>query len=158
MKTLVTVGCSSFCFDRLFQIIDNLCDRGVLNSDEITAQTGKINYSIRNYRHFDFTGNDEMSKMQEEADLIICHAGTGTVTGALKKGKKVIVFPRLEKYHEHESDHQLDLAREFTEQDYVLCAMNEAELERAIGQIDSFTPKPFVSNRENFCNLIRSLL
>lgn len=99
-----------------------------------------------------------MEELQSKADLIICHAGTGTVTGALKKGKKVIVFPRLKEYGEHESDHQLDLAREFAEEGYVLCAMNEEELEQAIKQIESFTPKPFVSNRENFCNLIRSLL
>lgn len=158
MKVLITVGSSSFCFDRLFQIIDLLCEKHVLNSDDITAQTGKNQYSIRYYPHFDYIPNDEMQKLQQDADLIICHAGTGTVIGALKKGKKVIVFPRLAKYHEHESNHQLDLAREFTKEGYVLCAMNEEELERAISQSESFQPKPFVSNQENFCNLVRSLL
>ena len=155
---LVTVGSSNFKFDRLFLVLDHLCEKGKIDGDQIIAQTGNIDGTIKHYRHFDFISNEEMQKLQQEADLIVCHAGTGTVIGALKKGKKVIVFPRLGEYHEHESDHQLDLAREFTEQGYVLCAMNEEELEQAIGQIDSFTPKPFVSNRENFCNLIRSLL
>ncbi len=130
----------------------------MLNAADITAQTGEIHYSIRHFNHFDFIPNEEMQELQQQADLIICHAGTGTVTGAIKKGKKVIVFPRLQQYHEHESDHQLELAREFTEQGYVLCAMNEEELAAAIAAVDAFEPRPFVSNRENFCNLIRSLL
>ncbi len=158
MKTLVTAGSSGFHFGRLFKITDALCERGVLNPDDVTAQTGRIDYSVQHCRHFDYASSDKMEELQSKADLIICHAGTGTVTGALKKGKKVIVFPRLKEYGEHESDHQLDLAREFAEEGYVLCAMNEEELEQAIKQIESFTPKPFVSNRENFCNLIRSLL
>ena len=142
----------------MFQAIDGLCERRILNPDDITAQTGEIHYRIQRFPHFDFAQNAEMQEHQKNADLIICHAGTGTVIGALKKGKTVIVFPRLQKYHEHESDHQLDLAREFAEEGYVLCAMNEDELEQALGQVASFTPKPFVSNQENFCNLIRSLL
>lgn len=155
---LVTVGSSNILFDRLFKIIDSLCDRGVLCGEDIIAQTGKIGYEIRNYRHFDFVANDEMKKYQADADLIICHAGTGTVIGALKMGKKVIVFPRLAKFGEHESDHQLDLAREFTEEGYVLCAMDEAELEDALRRVGDFEPKKFVSNQENFLKLIRSLL
>lgn len=158
MKILVTVGCSGFPFDRLFRILDSLCERGEISGSDITAQTGNISYSVRNYRHFDFVANDEMKKYQADADLIICHAGTGTVVGALKMGKKVIVFPRLARFGEHESDHQLDLAREFTEEGYVLCAMDEAELEDALRRVGDFEPKKFVSNQENFLKLIRSLL
>lgn len=155
---LVTVGSSDIQFDRLFSALDSLCEKGVISKDELVAQTGKTAYQIRNYRHFNFVSNDEMHRIQQEADLIICHAGTGTVVGCLKMGKKVIVFPRLKKYHEHESDHQLDIAKDFEGKGYVLCAMNEEELEQAIKQSESFQPKPFVSNRENFCDLIRSLL
>lgn len=138
--------------------MDSLCERKVLDPKDITVQTGETNYQIKHCRHFDYTSNDEMKKLREEAELIICHAGVGTVIGALKEGKKVIVFPRLAQYHEHESDHQLDIAKDFEGKGYVLCAMNEEELEQAIKQSESFQPKPFVSNRENFCNLIRSLL
>lgn len=155
---LITVGSSNFRFDRLFEIIDSLCDRGVLSGVDIIAQTGKISYTIRNFRHFDFASGEEMKKYQSEADLIICHAGTGTVVGSLKMGKRVIVFPRLARFGEHESDHQLDLAREFTEEGYVLCAMDEAELEDALRRIRDFQSKPFVSNQQNFLRLIRSLI
>lgn len=155
---LVTVGSSYMEFDRLFKILDTLCERNVLNGEDIIAQTGNIKYNIQHFKHFSFIPGDEMEVLQNEADLVICHAGTGTVTGTLKKGKKVIIFPRLQKYHEHESDHQLDLAREFSEEGYVLCAMNEAELETAVKQIDSFSPKKFISNQEKFCELVNSLL
>lgn len=158
MKILATVGCSGFPFDRLFRILDSLCEKGILSGKEIVAQTGKITYPIRHYRYFEFVDNETMRQYQSDADLVICHAGTGTVVGSLKMGKKVIVFPRLARFGEHESDHQLDLAREFTEEGYVLCAMDEAELEDALRRAVDFHPKPFVSNQQNFLRLIRSLI
>ena len=69
MKILVTVGCSGFAFDRLFRMLDALCDRGVLSGVDIIAQTGKISYTIRNFRHFDFASGEELKKYQSEADL-----------------------------------------------------------------------------------------
>lgn len=154
----VTVGSSNIQFDRIFETLDILIDDKILNGEEILAQTGKIAYQIRNYKHFEFVGSDQMEKLQKEADFIICHAGTGTVTGALKKGKRVIVFPRLKKFGEHESDHQLDLATQFAMEGYVLCASNTIELKDAIQRINHFHPKEFISNTKNFCKLIRELI
>lgn len=158
MKILLSVGCSNFKFDRLFKIIDELCEEKILDGSEIIAQTGVIDYKIKHYENFSFASNETMSKYQEEADLIICHAGTGTVIGSLKKGKKIIVFPRQKQYNEHESDHQFDLANQFYNEGYVLLATNKQELKSAIDKIDSFTPKIFVSNKENFVEMIRNLL
>lgn len=155
---LVTVGSSNIQFDRLFKILDSLCEKGVLHGEDVIAQTGKLNYEISHYKHFPFISNEEMDRMQQSADFIICHAGTGTVTGAIKKGKKTIVFPRLKKYGEHESDHQLDLASQFAQEGYVLCAFDEEQLAEAVIGIDRFTPKKFISNTQNFCKMIESLL
>lgn len=154
----VTVGCSNFKFDRLFRMLDDLCDKRILQGKDIVAQTGKLSYRIRNYQHFDYDSNEKMQRYQKNADFVICHAGTGTVVGALKKGKKIIIVPRLQRYNEHESDHQMDLARDFEEEGYVLCAMDEKELEEALEKVGDFCPKPFVSNRENFYKMICGLL
>ena len=44
------------------------------------------------------------------ADIIITHGGPATFMGAIAKGKKPIVVPRLEKFGEHVNDHQIEFA------------------------------------------------
>lgn len=155
---LVTVGSTNFKFDRFFKIMDEIVEEGVLDGNNIVAQTGIKDYEIKNYKNFEFVSNEEMGKLQSGADVIICHAGTGTVTNSLSKGKKVIVFPRLKKFGEHESDNQLELASAFQSAGYVLCATNKEELITAIKNIDNFLPKEFSSNNKNFMNILKGLL
>ncbi len=157
-KFLVTVGSTNFKFDRLFKIIDELIDEGVLKGEEVVAQTGIKNYQIRNYENFEFATNDEMDKLQLDAQVIICHAGTGTVTGSLLKEKKVIVFPRLKQFNEHESDNQLELATAFRDAGFVEYATDKESLIYAINNLNSFEPKKFVSNNKNFLNILRGIL
>ena len=157
-KFLVTVGSTNFKFDRLFKIIDELIEEGVLKGEEVVAQTGVTGYQIKNYQNFEFSTHEEMSKLQQNAEVVICHAGTGTVTGSLLKGKKVIVFPRLSKFNEHESDNQLELATAFRDAGYVSFATDKESLINAINNLNAFEPKKFVSNNENFLKLLRGVL
>lgn len=99
-------------------------------------------------------GRNEYEKYVEQADVIISHAGTGSVIPPLKKGKKVIVFPRRECYGEHLDDHQLELANIFTQNGYTLCATNKAELQNCLSNIKNFVPRPFESNTRNMNKLI----
>lgn len=155
---LVTVGSTGFKFDRLFRILDELCDEGVLTGDKLVVQTGKTDYEPRNFKSFEFIEYEKMEELVSSSEYIICHSGTGTVVGALKKGKKIIVFPRLKVFNEHESNHQLDLAETFCQEGYVLAAKDKSELKNAIAKVKDFAPKKFVSNTQNFLKLLKSLL
>ena len=157
-KFLITVGSTNFKFDRLFKIIDELIEEGVLKAEEVVAQTGIKSYQIKNYENFEFATHEEMSVLQQNAEVIICHAGTGTVTGSLLKGKKVIVFPRLKQFNEHESDNQLELATAFKDAGYVSFATDKESLVNAINSLSTFCPKQFVSNNKNFLNILRGVL
>ena len=154
MDILVSVGASEFSFERLLRIIDELCEEGVLDGNHVIAQKGVATYTPKHYRSFDLIGRDEYQKYMEQADVIISHAGTGSVIPALKIGKKVIVFPRLAKYGEHVDNHQLELADVFTHAGYTLCATNKEELKTCIRTLDEFTPPPFQSNTANMNRLI----
>lgn len=151
---LVCVGASEYKFDRLLKIIDELCDEKVIKGNEIIAQIGNTKYKPQNYSNFNLIGRKEFQMYVDQADLIITHAGTGCVVPSLKKGKKVIIFPRLEEYHEHLDNHQLDLCEAFSSAGYVLCAKNKKELEKCIKEYKEFKPKKFISNSEKFNNLI----
>lgn len=150
---LVTVGMSEHKFDRLFKLIEELCEEGLIK-DDIIVQCGKKIYKSKYFKSFDIIPNDEFKDLMKKSNYLITHAGTGSVVPALKQGKKVIVFPRLEKYKEHVDNHQVELAELFKKNNYVLSAYNKDELIECIKKIDDFIPKPFISNNENMNNLI----
>lgn len=96
----VCVGSREYQFNRLLREIDLLIDEGKI-TEEVFAQIGQSDYIPQNYSFKRFLSPDEFKKYQQEANIIISHAGTGALIGALKLGKKVIAVPRLAKYGEH---------------------------------------------------------
>ena len=48
------------------------------------------------------------------ADLIISHAGAGSIIDLLTSRKKFILFPRLREYNEAIDNHQLELCEAFS--------------------------------------------
>lgn len=155
MKVLVTIGSmSEKKFTRLFNIIDELCGEGVLDGNQIIAQVGFDHYESSYYKCFDMVADEDFKKMIDECDLVVTHAGTGTVTACLKKRKKVIIFPRMAVYDEHYDDHQMELSELFAKKGYVLQATSKEELKFHIRHIGEFTPVPFVSNNERMNKII----
>lgn len=154
MDILISVGASEYGFDRLLKIIDELCDENILNGEKIIAQLGSSHYKPHSYKYFELVSRDEYQNYMDNADIIISHAGTGSVIPPLKMGKKVIVFPRLEQFGEHLDDHQLELAEVFTQGGYTLCANDKDELKSCLLKIDEFHPKTFKSNNANMNKLI----
>lgn len=49
------------------------------------------------------------------ADVVICHAGVGTVVTAIRSGHRPVLLTRLARYGEHVDDHQLQLAERLSE-------------------------------------------
>lgn len=154
MDILIGVGASEYGLDRLLVMIDELCEEGLLDGNHIIAQKGASKYVPRNYKSFKLISREAYQNYMDNADVIICHAGTGSVIPPLKQGKKVIVFPRREMYGEHLDDHQLELAEVFTKAGCTMCATNKDEMISCLKQIENFQPAPFKSNSEHMNQLI----
>ena len=71
------------------------------------------------FKYKRYISPEEFSLYQENATLIISHAGTGALIGALKKGKQVIAVPRLHRYGEHSDDHQIQIADALAKEGYL---------------------------------------
>lgn len=56
----------------------------------------------------------ELAAAMASADLVVGHAGTGTVVGCLQAGRCPLVVPRSAQHGEHIDDHQAQFARELT--------------------------------------------
>lgn len=150
----VSVGTSVFKFNRLFVLMDELCEEKVLDSNDIISQIGFSTYYPKKNYFFDFVEDEKNKEYINKADFLICHAGVGTILSALKQKKKVIVFPRLKKYGEHIDDHQLEISRAFADEGYILLATTKDELSNNIIKIQKFKPNSFSSNKREFNNLV----
>ena len=123
----ITLGSQKFPFDRLLQRVDELVGQGAI-ADEVFAQTGYSTYEPQGYASKPFLDRDEFAMRMAAAHVVITHAGTGAIMGALKAGCKVIAVPRLARYGEHVDDHQVQLIGEFEGMGIIEACYDVAEL------------------------------
>lgn len=105
----VTVGTHEQPFNRLIEEVDRLKKEGII-TDEVFIQTGFSTYQPQYCDWKSIISYSEMEDHMANADIIITHGGPATFMGAIAKGKKPIVVPRLEKFGEHVNDHQIEFA------------------------------------------------
>lgn len=127
----VCVGSRDYQFDRLLEAIDRLVEKGEVE-DKIVAQIGQSAYEPKHYEWYRFLDRDAFKNYQAEADLIISHAGTGALVGALKLEKQVISVPRLAKYGEHIDDHQTQVSGALAGEGYLREVLEMETLGEAI--------------------------
>jgi len=100
----VTVG-TQLPFDRLMKAVESWAIRN--KRDDVFAQIGPDRaYRPRHIKWANFISAPECRRRIEEADLIVSHAGMGTIISALELGKPLIVMPRSHELHEHRNNHQ----------------------------------------------------
>jgi UDP-N-acetylglucosamine transferase subunit ALG13 len=144
----VTVG-TQLTFDRLIKAVDEWA--GSRGRADVFAQVGPSELAARAITVQKFITPQECDQKMRAADVIVAHAGMGSILTALELGKPIIVMPRRASLGEHRNDHQLATARRFAELGSVSVAMDEKELVQrldAIGQIGA-APRisPFASER-----------
>lgn len=79
-----------------------------------------------------FIKMEQFGRLMEKAELLIMHAGAGSVIHAVQAGKIPVVMPRRVKYDEIVDDHQVEFAQALAESGKVVLAMEPADLEKAI--------------------------
>lgn len=142
---LVTLGTQKQQFTRLLDYIENSHI-----DDEIIVQAGFTKYDSKKMKIFDFIDYDKMNEYLKKSDIVITHAGTGSIVSALKLSKKVIACARVEKYLEHVDNHQEEILDVFYEEGYILKVDDQIDLDSIMKNIDKFKPKKYVSNTKNF--------
>ncbi len=136
----VTVG-SMFAFDRLVQAMDELVASGRI-TEPVFAQIGSGTYAPRAMPFERFVDKARFDELMASADCIVSHAGVGSIATALEHGKPILVLPRLKRYGEVVSDHQVATARRYAERGYVLVSWVEQEIPAALERLAGFLPAP----------------
>ena len=151
------LGTQNNSFYRLLEEIDRLIEIGKIN-DEVIVQAGYTKYESQNMKIIDFVSNDEIEKLEQQADCIITHGGVGSIIGSIEKGKKVIAVPRLKQYGEHVNDHQLDIVESFDKLGYIIGITDVSQLEKALKRVKEFEPKKYIQNTGNIIKIVENFI
>lgn len=145
---LVLLGTQHNDFHRLLEEIEKNIKKGNIK-EEVIVQAGFTKYKSENMKIFNMVPKSELEKLVDKADLIITHAGVGSIEMSLEKNKKVIAVPRLKKYGEHVNDHQKEIAQEFSKKGWIIGIDDVKFLGEAIEKSKNFIPIKYLVNRDN---------
>ncbi|MCK8107707.1 hypothetical protein MTF64_12550 [Pseudoalteromonas sp. 2CM41L] len=134
MKILVTVGSSPF--KSLVRAVDLVAKNHT--NHEFTFQISSSAYKPESGSYFTFS--KQFSDYIDDADVVITHAGAGTVFELLEKEKKCIVVPNYERVDKH----QADLTAYLEHNSFAIVCHKLKQIDTCIKQIDSFQAKPYI--------------
>ena len=119
VHVVVTLGSERFSFARAVEGIASslAADTVVLWQVGHTPVPADLIGSIHQW-----VPSDELSRAVSEADVVITHAGVGSILNALRAGVAPVVIPRRATFQEHVDDHQVELALELHERGIVVMA------------------------------------
>jgi UDP-N-acetylglucosamine transferase subunit ALG13 len=120
----LTVG-SQLPFDRLTTAVDDWAARrpGL----ELFGQVGNTDKPPANFASVATMSPEEYQRRFADADLIVAHAGMGTIIAALESGKPLLMLPRVARLGESRNDNQVGTARHFSS--FGLFEVAESEFE-----------------------------
>jgi UDP-N-acetylglucosamine transferase subunit ALG13 len=134
----VTVG-TELPFNRLIRVVDQWArDRG---RGDVFAQIGETDARPEHIRWSKFLHPSEFASRFAEAEVVISHAGMGTILSALQWEKPILVMPRRASLGEQRNDHQLATARRLSQLGKINVAMDEAELRVKVDELSQLRPR-----------------
>ena len=136
----VTVG-AQLPFNRLVRIVDEWAR--LSGRSDVFAQIGKTNWKPSYIQSTAFLKPDKFRSMIESADIVIAHAGMGSIISALEYGKPILIMPRKASLGEQRNDHQIFTARRFLEMKSVFATFDEKELLEKLNSIKDVDLKNF---------------
>lgn len=130
----VTVGTLHYPFDRLMRSVR------ALPVGEVVVQHGPADPPPGVARAEAFMPFDELKEAIEEADVVVTHAGCGTIAVATRAGHTPVVLPRLKRYGEHVDDHQLELAGALADEGKVIVISDGKDLSEVVRSVPPRRP------------------
>jgi beta-1,4-N-acetylglucosaminyltransferase len=127
----ITVGTDTHQFDRLLEEVDRLIESKAIR-EKVVAQTGNSTYEPKLYRHKKFLESDEMMRLIKASDMVISHAGIGSIITIKENRKPLVIVPRLRKFGEHTDDHQVQVAKELEKQKKAVSVFDISDLQAAL--------------------------
>ena len=137
----LTIG-SHEPFDRLVRAVDTWAREGGQGARVFGQITGRAEYTPG---HFDYVATlspAEYGARCADAELIVSHAGMGTILTALQTGTPALLLPRKGALGETRNDHQIATAKKFEGRSGLTVVMDESDLPAALENCLAGASKP----------------
>ncbi len=128
----VTVG-SQLPFDRLVAVVDYWA--ALRPEAGLFGQEGDTTVPPVNFPSVSTMSPEEYQQRFEEADLIVGHAGMGTIIAALESGEPLLMLPRLARLKESRNDNQVGTGRHFCRFELFEVVESEPEIPARMDQM-----------------------
>jgi beta-1,4-N-acetylglucosaminyltransferase len=129
VSTFVSVGNATQPFTRLLKAV---CELAAQLPQPVFVQFGAAkSFACPGCTGVAFLEMEAFAERVRAAELLILHAGAGSVIHALRAGKTPVVVPRRASLGEHVDDHQLEFSRELQKIGKVFVAHDAATLSQA---------------------------
>jgi len=126
----VTVG-SMFPFDRLIRVMDEWT--AAQGRSDVFAQIGNGTYEPKHMKWTRKLDQLDFTRTVQDSELIVAHAGMGSVIMADQYAKPIVLLPRIKDQGEHTTDHQLATAAWLRGKPGIHVADTDADLAPSIG-------------------------
>jgi len=133
-----TVG-AVLSFDRLVEMVAEAKARGAI-PENILIQTGVGGKAPPGLECVETLPFDEMQDTLRDAEIVICHGGTGSLITALRQGCRIVAVPRLFAKGEVYDDHQAEITNAFAARGLIAVANTADELVEALRVVRSRPP------------------
>ncbi len=153
----VTLGTQDKGFPRLLEAIEKQIQNGNIK-EKVIVQAGLTEYESKNMEIYKLMPMQQFDKYVKECDLLITHAGVGSIMSGLKNNKKVIAAARLKEYGEHNNNHQVQIATEFSNLGYILYLEDFDKLGELLKKSKTFKPRKYENNNKNFVKIIENFI
>jgi UDP-N-acetylglucosamine--N-acetylmuramyl-(pentapeptide) pyrophosphoryl-undecaprenol N-acetylglucosamine transferase len=137
-QLFATVG-ATLPFPRLVDIVAEANRRGAIPED-VLIQTGTGGARPEGMETVETLPFDVVQETLRDADIVICHGGTGSLITALKAGCRVIAVPRRFALGEHYDDHQAEIVSAFHARGLLEIADTADELVAALARVRTREP------------------
>jgi UDP-N-acetylglucosamine transferase subunit ALG13 len=151
-----TVG-ATLPFDRLVNSVAKLKAQGLI-PERVIAQVGTGGARPEGLEAVETLPFEEIQRLLKDADIVVCHGGTGSLITALREGCRVISMPRLFELGEHYDNHQAEITEAFVQRGLIGMAKSEEELASALEQARARTPVLATTDPSELKNYLESLL
>ena len=129
VSTFVSVGNATQPFTRL---LDEVAQLLLKLPQPVVVQHGVAPFLSQGCVALPFVTMTEFECLICESELLILHAGAGSVIHAMRAGKVPVVMPRRAIYGENVDNHQIEFARTLGETGRLVVADEPAQLEEAV--------------------------
>ena len=134
-----TVG-ATLPYERLLDYVGDAKRRGLI-PERVVVQTGKGAEPIQGVECVETLDFDAMRAMLANADIAVCHGGTGSIITALQAGCRTIAIPRLFERGEHYDNHQLEITEAFEQRGLLFVARTREEFAEALKKARAARPR-----------------